>query len=710
MYKNISIKNKLYVLLLGVVSGFSVLVFLMYLAVTSTNDYGKIRQEVEIMKNNVLMLRRNEKDFILRKDLKYKLKFEKNYNKLEKENKNLTKLLSEYDIETQELSKFDLIIKDYKKIFLHYIKIQEEIGLDEKSGLNNILRQNVHKVQKFAKESNNQELLSKVYELRKNEKDFMLRRDIKYVDKFKNKIDDLLTSSLINKENRLDLNMYKNSFLELSNKEIKIGLTNKDGIQGEMRNTIQKTEDLLKKVSDEFEVILLQKEEAQIQFSFIFSTFIILMTFITVTMINKGISKSIENFQNGLLEFFLYLNKEKKEAQLLDDSSKDEFGLMSKLVNENITKIQNVIKANELLVDDVKNVVNIVKNGLITQRVEKTTEDKNLEELKTIFNEMLDVMSVNVCGNMNKIQDALKEFQTLNFEHRVANPTGKTSQGLNALAQTINDMLVENKSNGLTLDRSASNLMTNVETLSSSSSQAAVSLEETAAALEEITSNISLNTQNVMKMAGYANKLTTSSNEGQNLANQTTKAMNEIDEQVTTINEAIVIIDQIAFQTNILSLNAAVEAATAGEAGKGFAVVAQEVRNLANRSAEAANDIKSIVETATTKANEGKIISKKMIQGYETLSDNINNAIVLIEDIKNASTEQQEAIEQINDAVSELDQQTQQNAVVAQTTKNIAEQTQTIAKRVVENANSKQFIGKNEVKEKEFLDNKTIKE
>jgi methyl-accepting chemotaxis protein len=96
-------------------------------------------------------------------------------------------------------------------------------------------------------------------------------------------------------------------------------------------------------------------------------------------------------------------------------------------------------------------------------------------------------------------------------------------------------------------------------------------------------------------MSAIVEKVTQSANDGEKLAEQTTEAMNEIDEEVNAINEAITIIDQIAFQTNILSLNAAVEAATAGEAGKGFAVVAQEVRNLASRSAEAANEIKELV-------------------------------------------------------------------------------------------------------------------
>ncbi|MCT7608932.1 methyl-accepting chemotaxis protein, partial [Aliarcobacter butzleri] len=92
-------------------------------------------------------------------------------------------------------------------------------------------------------------------------------------------------------------------------------------------------------------------------------------------------------------------------------------------------------------------------------------------------------------------------------------------------------------------------------------------------------------------------------------------------------NDSISVIDQIAFQTNILSLNAAVEAATAGEAGKGFAVVAQEVRNLASRSAEAAKEIKAIVENATNKANQGKEIATNMIDGYKELNQNISQTI-----------------------------------------------------------------------------------
>ncbi|QNM91046.1 chemotaxis protein [Aliarcobacter cryaerophilus] len=436
----------------------------------------------------------------------------------------------------------------------------------------------------------------------------------------------------------------------------------------------------------------------------------ILSILVTIQLITRNIVSSLNIFQNGLLSFFAFSNKESSNVQLINLDGKDEFGIMAKVINENIQKTQDLINQDNVLIEDVKRVVNEVKFGNLNIKIEKSTINDELEELKSSFNEMLEVTKSNVCSDINKVLSVLDSFSKLDFRVKIDNDNGKVAAGINNLSNIINHMLVENKSNGLTLEESSKMLLFNVNKLNISSNEAAASLEETAAALEEITSNIRNNTESIAKMSQLSNGVTKAVNEGQAMANQTTTAMDEINTQVNLVNEAIGVIDNIAFQTNILSLNAAVEAATAGEAGKGFAVVAQEVRNLATRSAEAAREIKAIVERATVKANEGKEIATNMIEGYKNLNSNISSTMNLISDIENASKEQLLGIEQINDAVNQLDQQTQQNAMIASQSHDIAQSTDEIAKLIVQDANQKEFEGKNEVKAKDAGIKKEVKE
>ena len=350
---------------------------------------------------------------------------------------------------------------------------------------------------------------------------------------------------------------------------------------------------------------------------------------------------------------------------------------------------------------------------LVTEKIANGNFDDRIHHLNTSNNRLnyvaktINILVDNLKKNFDLVSKVLIEYGNSNYTNKldsslVIEDFKLVFEGVNSLQKTITEMLIENKSNGLTLDESSNILLENVDKLNISSNEAAASLEQTAAALEEITSNIRNNTQNIGKMSGYSNNVTTSVNNGEKLANQTTIAMEEINVQVNSINEAISVIDQIAFQTNILSLNAAVEAATAGEAGKGFAVVAQEVRNLASRSAEAAREIKTIVGNATSKANEGKEIARNMIDGYKELNENILKTMNLISDIEMSSKEQLLGIEQINSAVTQLDQQTQQNAMVASQTHNVAILTDQIAKLVVSNANTKEFTGKDFVKSKDI--------
>ncbi|WP_419681544.1 HAMP domain-containing methyl-accepting chemotaxis protein [Aliarcobacter butzleri] len=441
---------------------------------------------------------------------------------------------------------------------------------------------------------------------------------------------------------------------------------------------------------------------------------VILFSMLIAFFITNSIVISLKDLQQGLFSFFGYLNRETTKVELINLDSKDEFGEMAKVVNQNIERTQKGIEEDRKLIDEAIAVLGEFEQGDLSQRLNMSVNNPALMQLKEVLNKMASNLENNIAG----VLKVLEQYSNYNYLNKI-DQKGlkehllKLSNGVNTLGDSITQMLVENKTNGLTLDKSSNVLLSNVDKLNLSSNEAAASLEETAAALEEVTSNVRNNTQNIAQMAKLSSEVTASANQGEKLANETTVAMDEINNQVNLINEAIGVIDNIAFQTNILSLNAAVEAATAGEAGKGFAVVAGEVRNLASRSAEAAREIKTIVENATSKANQGKSIATNMIEGYKELNQNISQTISLISDIQNASKEQLLGIEQINDAVTQLDRQTQQNAMIASQTHDVALITDEISKLIVSDADAKEFVGKHDVKAKNMnmgTNNKQIHE
>ena len=319
-------------------------------------------------------------------------------------------------------------------------------------------------------------------------------------------------------------------------------------------------------------------------------------------LIANTVIKSLNNFKEGLLSFFSYLNRESSTVSILNDKIKDEFGEMAQVVNQSIEKTKKGIEEDRKLIDETINVLSEFEQGDLSQRLTMNVSNPALIQLKNVLNDM----GVHLEKNFNNVLNTLEEYSN----HKYINQTSTTglkehllklANGVNHLGTSITNMLIENKSNGLTLDESSNILLTNVDKLNQSSNEAAASLEETAAALEEMTSNIRLSTENIEKMASYSNNVTKSANDGEKLAIQTTVAMDEINTQVNAINEAITVIDQIAFQTNILSLNAAVEAATAGEAKKDF------VKNI-NQT----NNVKTEKMVISKVKNETKVLPVKI--------------------------------------------------------------------------------------------------
>ncbi|MGJ0344453.1 nitrate- and nitrite sensing domain-containing protein [Aliarcobacter cryaerophilus] len=466
--------------------------------------------------------------------------------------------------------------------------------------------------------------------------------------------------------------------------------------------TITKKINLLKQVEDHISTHLLneinlEKDEATfhlILFSLL-SIFGIGITMILARTIAFTILIDVASVRAGIEEFFAFINFEKDDIKLIGVDSTDELGMMSKIINKNIANTKANIQRDRELIADTIRVANSINKGHLDQKIMVNSNNPALNELKDIINEMLNTLN----SNISNILTVLTSYSKLDFRPRLKDNDlegiiQELEKDINILRDVITQTLLDNKKVGITLKENANILSFNMQSISTAANSQAASLEETAASLEEITSNITNNTQTTTKMASYGEKVKESIKIGQDLANKTVSSMEDINKQALAINEAIGVIDQIAFQTNILSLNAAVEAATAGEAGKGFAVVAGEVRNLASRSAEAANEIKRIVQLATSKTKEGSEIANSMIEGYTSLNENISITLDLIQNVTTASKEQSVGMVQINDAVNNLDQITQRNAQSASEANEIAKQTLKISNEIIEQVNSKEFDGK----------------
>lgn len=413
---------------------------------------------------------------------------------------------------------------------------------------------------------------------------------------------------------------------------------------------------------------------------------------IIITLIISTFSrKIIINPLNELNKAIDNVKSNSSGSQRINVERNDEIGKVANNFNSYLQMIEDGIKQDGKVIDEAIEIVHKAKEGFYTYQILQKANSPQVDKLRVQVNEMLKVTS----KNLELIITALIQFGNAKYDYTInatsSGNIGSLIKGTNALGVSVSEVLNMVNNTAQRLSANAEQLAATSEELSASSTEQAASLEETAAAIEQITSTIVQTDERTRKMLEIAHELQNTSNEDDELAHKTGASMEEIDKATNDIVEAISIIDQIAFQTNILSLNAAVEAATAGEAGKGFAVVAQEVRNLASRSAEAANDIKKLVTYAQEKTKEGKSTADKMVESFNFLNEKVSEVTSNVQQVTEATHEQKLGMEQINSAVNQLDKATQENANAAEIVSNKAMALSEISSQLIAIVNRTSF-------------------
>ncbi len=311
-------------------------------------------------------------------------------------------------------------------------------------------------------------------------------------------------------------------------------------------------------------------------------------------------------------------------------------------------------------------VIEAAAHGDFSQRIETAAMDGVLKSLAEGVNRISD----GVESNLAQLAGALAALAEGDLTHRVDGQAqgvfARLREDTNRTVAKLTEIIVGIQESADTIRRAASEIAAGNTDLSDRTEQQAASLEETASSMEELTSAVKQNADNAQQANGLVQNTGEVARSGGQVMDEVVATMRAISTSSQRIGEIIGVIDGIAFQTNILALNAAVEAARAGEQGRGFAVVASEVRSLAQRSADAAKEIKDLIEASTRTVGEGAALVNRAGATMHEIVGSVQRVTGLIGEISAASGEQSSGIEQVNRTVAQLDEVTQRNAALVE--------------------------------------------
>ncbi|HYD79219.1 MAG TPA: methyl-accepting chemotaxis protein [Paucimonas sp.] len=332
----------------------------------------------------------------------------------------------------------------------------------------------------------------------------------------------------------------------------------------------------------------------------------------------------------------------------------------------------------DALLDDIKALVELQKKGV---QASGATAKRGIESSRTLMFALGLIalgagvffarwITLSITRPINEAVDIARHVAggdlTTRIEVTTKDETGQLLQALKDMNESLARTVGEVRTGADTIATASQEIASGNLDLSGRTESQASSLEETASSMEELTSTVKANADNARQASQLVMSASDVALKGGQVVGQVVETMGSIKESSRRIADIIGVIDGIAFQTNILALNAAVEAARAGEQGRGFAVVAAEVRNLAQRSAAAAKEIKSLIDDSVERVDAGSKLVDEAGQTMDEIVTSVKHVVDIMNEITSASHEQSSGIEQVNEAITQMDEMTQQNAALVE--------------------------------------------